>query len=446
MSFPLWSLIIGLLMLSVALAGSLLKRLPISTSIVYMAVGFALSMQDWGPMVPNPENSAALFARVTEVALLISLFSVGIKLGRISRRRQWFLPIRLAFVSMAGTVALIAAIGVFFLGLPLGAAVLLGGILAPTDPVLASDVQIDEPADRDRLRFSLTGEGGLNDGAAFPFVMLGLGLLGLHELGDYGWRWVVVDVLWTVIVGLALGALLGALTGKLVVHLRTRHNEAVGLDEFLSLGLVAVAYGAAQLASASGFLAAFAAGLAVQYMQKRPLARSGINDGPAGLQSRAAHIAVATHPELAGAYLMQTLRNFNEQIERIAELVLVLVVGFMLPYTRFDFETVSFMVLIFVVVRPLTVSLGLYGTSISSSQRALMSWFGIRGIGSIYYLMFALDEGVSGAVAERIIALTLTTVAVSIVVHGISVTPLMTFYARHGKKRRRKAAENTGSK
>jgi NhaP-type Na+/H+ or K+/H+ antiporter len=119
--------------------------------------------------------------------LLISLFSVGMKLGLPFSSHHWRLPLRLAFISMALTVGLITLVGFYLLALPLGAAVLLGGILAPTDPVLASDVQVDEPDDRDRLRFSLTGEGGLNDGAAFPFVLLGLGLLGMHELGDGGW-------------------------------------------------------------------------------------------------------------------------------------------------------------------------------------------------------------------------------------------------------------------
>jgi NhaP-type Na+/H+ or K+/H+ antiporter len=243
---------------------------------------------------------------VAEVGLLISLFSVGLKLGLPFSSRQWRLPLRLAFGSMALTVALIALAGYFLLALPLGAAVLLGGILAPTDPVLASDVQVDDPGDRDRLRFSLTGEGGLNDGAAFPFVMLGLGLLGLHDLGAAGWRWLAIDVLWAFvgglfIGGLFIGGLLGAMIGKLVVYLRTHHKEAVGLDEFLALGLVALAYGVAQLAYASGFLAVFAAGLALQRIKENSQTRQVPNDGLAGLHDKESHRAVATHPDLAGA-------------------------------------------------------------------------------------------------------------------------------------------------
>jgi NhaP-type Na+/H+ or K+/H+ antiporter len=346
--------------------------------------------------------------------------------------------LRLAIVSMVLTVGLVTLVGVFWLSLPLGAAVLLGGILAPTDPVLASDVQVDEPHDSDRLRFSLTGEGGLNDGAAFPFVMLGLGLLGMHELGAGGWRWLGVDVLWSLAGGLLIGTLLGAMIGKLVVYLRTRHQEAVGLDEFLALGLVALAFGVAQLACASGFLAVFAAGLALQRVKERSRRQKAPEEGPAGLQDKEAHLAVATHPNLAGAYMMQAVRGFNEQLERIAELVIVLAVGAMLAYVHVDLETTAFIVLLFFVLRPIAVWLGLLGAQVSGDQRLLIGWFGIRGIGSIYYLMFALNHGLTGSLADQAINITLSAVGASIILHGISVTPLMSLYARRqaGKSRR----------
>lgn len=438
MSFSVWALVIGALLITMALAGSLMKRLPVSASMFYLAVGYGLGTAGWGLMAPDPHRAAAILERVTEVALLISLFSVGLKLGLPFSSRHWRLPLRLAFVSMALTVGLIALVGVFWLALPLGAAVLLGGILAPTDPVLASDVQVDDPHDSDRLRFSLTGEGGLNDGAAFPFVLLGLGLLGMHELGAGGWRWLGLDVVWALAGGLVIGAALGAMIGKLVVYLRTRHQEAVGLDEFLALGLVALAYGVAQLAYASGFLAVFAAGLALQRVKERSRAQQAPAVGPAGLQDKEAHLAVATHPDLAGAYMMQAVRGFNEQLERIAELVIVLAVGAMLAYIRIDWTTTVFIVLLFFVLRPLSVWLGLLGASVSGDQRLLIAWFGIRGIGSIYYLMFALNHGLSGPLADQAINITLAAVAASIILHGISVTPLMSLYTRrqNGKSRR----------
>lgn len=187
MSFAIWAVILGTLLISMVLSGSLLKRLPISMDMLYLAVSIVLGSAGRALLTPNPLLHALLLERISEVAVLISLFAAGLKLGLPIADRLWRMPIRLVFISMTLTVALIALIGVYGLGLSLGAAILLRGILAPTDPVLAADVQVANAEDRDWLRFSLTGEGGLNDGAAMPFVLLGLGLLGLHNLGPSAW-------------------------------------------------------------------------------------------------------------------------------------------------------------------------------------------------------------------------------------------------------------------
>lgn len=438
MSFAIWALIIGALLTTMALSGTSLKRLPLSTAMLYLAAGYGLGPAGWSLMSPDPLTYSGTLERVAEVAVLISLFAVGLKLGLPLSDKGWRLPARLAIVSMTITVVLIAAIGVFGLGLSLGAAVLLGAILAPTDPVLASDVQVLEANDRDRLRFSLTGEGGLNDGAAFPFVMLGLGLLGLHDLGSGGWRWLAVDVLWAIVGGLLIGGALGALIGRVVVYLRSRHKESVGLDEFLALGLIALAYGLAVLSLTSGFLAVLAAGLALQRVKLQPGEPGSVGTPATGLHSPLAQEALATAPKYASAYMRQAVQGFNEQLERIAEVAIVLVVGAMLSYTYLPSGAAWFVVLLLLVVRPLSVWLGLLGAPVSRDQRILISWFGIRGIGSIYYLMYAINHGLPRAQAEEIIALTLTTVAVSIVVHGISVTPLMDLYARRKARRTRR--------
>lgn len=430
MSFAIWALIIGALLITMALSGTSLRRLPLSTAMLCLAVGYGLGPAGFALLTPDPLIYSGMLERVAEVAVLISLFAVGLKLGLPLSDKGWRLPARLAIVSMTITVALIAAIGMSFLGLSLGAAVLLGSILAPTDPVLASDVQVLEASDRDRLRFSLTGEGGLNDGAAFPFVMLGLGLLGLHDLGTAGWRWLAVDVVWAIAGGLLIGGALGTLIGRLVVYLRSRHKESVGLDEFLALGLIALAYGLAVLSQTSGFLAVLAAGLALQRVQIQP-GKAIISAAPeTGLHSPRAKEALATQPKYASAYMRQAVKGFNEQLERIAEVAIVLVVGAMLSYTHLPSNAGWLVLLLLLVVRPVSVWLGLLGAPISRDQRILVSWFGIRGIGSIYYLMYAINHGLPRTLAEEIIAFTLTVVAVSIVVHGISVTPLMNLYTR----------------
>ena len=273
MTFAIWALIAGVIFTVMALSGTLLKRLPLSTSMLYLLAGFVLGPAGFALLTPSPITDHRVLEIVAEAALLVSLFAVGLKLTLPLSDRRWHAPLRLATLSMLITIALLSVIGVMLFDLPLGAAILLAAMLAPTDPVLASDVQLEDPNDRDSVRFSLTGEGGLNDGAAFPFVMLGLALLGLRDSGWSYSQWVTLDFVWPIVGGLAIGALCGYAIGKLVVYLRTRHQEAIGLDEFLMLGLIGVAYGASQLAATYGFLAVFAAGLALQRSQRNPPAR-----------------------------------------------------------------------------------------------------------------------------------------------------------------------------
>ena len=431
MSFAIWALIIGALLTTMALSGTSLRRLPISTAMLYLGAGYCLGPAGWDMLAPDPLTNAAVLERVAEGAVLVSLFAVGLRLGLPLSNKGWRLSIRLAVMSMCITVGLIAAIAMLGFGMSLGAAILLGAILAPTDPVLASDVQVIGASDRDRLRFCLTSEGGVNDGAAFPFVMLGLGLLGLHDLGTGGWYWLAIDVIWATVGGLLIGGLLGTLIGRLVVYLRIRHKESFGFDEFLALGLVALAYGLAVLCLASGFLAVFAAGLALQRVNQRPGKASNPDLLEAGLQSQQGKEALATHSDYAGAYMMQEVQGFNAQLERIVEMAIVLVVGAMISPTYLTVSAIWFALILFLVVRPLSVWLGLLGAPVLNEQRLLISWFGIRGIGSIYYVMYAINHGIPSALANEFAALTLTVVAASIMLHGISVTPLMNLYGRH---------------
>ena len=327
---------------------------------------------------------------------------------------------------MVLTIAGTAAVGMAVLALPLGAAVLLGALLAPTDPVLASDVQVSHEHDTEPVRFSLTGEAGLNDGTAFPFVMLGLGLMGAHGLGEYGWRWLVVDLVWAVAAGLGVGTLCGAGIGKLVIYLRRVHREAVGLDEFLALGLIALSYGIALLIHAYGFLAVFAAGLSVRRIEREH------SDVPAPADVEHAETSTeeqATHPDTAPTYMARAVLGFNEQLERLGELAVVLVVGAMLSGIEATAPGIWLALGLFVVIRPAATLLTLVRVPLSRSQRAFIAWFGVRGIGSIYYLAYALSHGVPGPAGRMLADVTLVVVAGSIVLHGISVTPLMQRYS-----------------
>jgi NhaP-type Na+/H+ or K+/H+ antiporter len=436
--FIVWYVVVGAVFVTMALTGSVLRRLPLTTALLYLGIGFVLGPNALGLLDLHPLTRPGILERLTEVAVIISLFSAGLKLRLPWRNRFWLLPFRLAFVSMAVTVGLIALIGVFGLGLPLGAAVLLGAVLAPTDPVLASDVAVEEPGDNDRLRFSLTGEAGLNDGTAFPFVMLGIGLLGVHDLGELGWRWLAVDLIWAVAAGLGVGALLGSLVGHVVIYLRRERKEAIGLDDFLALGLIALAYGVALLINAYGFLAVFAAGQALRRTEWRS---SGDDASPnAHLRLPASEEPdLETHRETAPAYMAQAVLDFNKQLERIGTVLVMILVGGMLAPRFVPWDAIWFVPLLFFVVRPLAAIIGLIGAPVSPLQRGLIAWFGIRGIGSIYYLTYAISHGVSGPTAQRLAALTLTVVAVSVIVHGVSVTPLMDRYNKVTAARRGRA-------
>lgn len=435
MLFTVWFIVVGALLIVMALFSSILKRLPLTSAMFYLAVGLVLGPLGVGLIMVEPVAQAAVLERITEVVVLISLFTAGLKLRTPFSRQRWWLPLRLAVVSMLVTIAAVTLVGVALLGLPIGVAVLLGAVLAPTDPVLASDVQVEDPGDQDKLRFSLTGEAGLNDGTAFPFVMLGLGLMGLHELGSFGWRWVAVDVIWATAVGLAVGAGLGALVGRLVVYLRRTYRQALGFDDFLALGLTVLAYGVALLVKGYGFLAVFAAGLALARVGRRETDSQELNEIKQAAEMGRSE-EVATDPEKAPTYMAQAALGFNEQIERIAEVGVVLLLGGMLMFTKIPAEAIWFVPLLFLIIRPVAVYVGLFQSRLQNKQRGLVAWFGVRGVGSIYYLMYALHHGVPDELGQRLTGLTFAVVVTSIVVHGVSVTPLMRWYRRSSEHRR----------
>ena len=421
-----WFVIAGALLISMALTASLLRRAPLTASMFYLAAGAALGPLGAGLLQLDAVEDASVLERLTEIVVIISLFTAGLKLRLPLNDRRWRAPALLAALAMVLTVGSVAAIAVAVLGLPTGAAVLLGALLAPTDPVLASDVQVSHEHDAEHVRFALTGEAGLNDGTAFPFVMLGLGLMGTHDLGAYGWRWLTLDMGWAVAAGLGVGTLCGAGIGKLVIYLRRVHREAVGLDEFLALGLIALSYGIALLVHAYGFLAVFAAGLSMRRIERQ---HSEVAAPPDVEQAGGSSEEQATDPSTAPAYMARAVLGFNEQLERLGELVVVVVLGAMLT----DIEVVGpglwLALSLFVVIRPAATLLALLRVPLSGPQRAFIAWFGVRGVGSIYYLAYALSHGVSGAVARTLADITLVVVGGSIVLHGVSVTPLMQRYS-----------------
>jgi NhaP-type Na+/H+ or K+/H+ antiporter len=240
-----------------------------------------------------------------------------------------------------------------------------------------------------------------------------------------------VDVAWASIGGLMIGGLAGTAVGRLVVHLRQTHRTALGLDEFLGLGLIALAYGLALLAGTYGFLSVFAAGLAVRRIELQATGREP-EDPQAVATPHRVHDTdeAATHPDRAPAYMASVLLEFNEQLERIGEIALVVLAGAMLAVVPLPVEALWFAPLLFLVIRPVSAAVGLAGTRTSRLHLGFIAWFGIRGIGSLYYLMYAIVHGLAPDIGLRLAGLVLAVVALSIVVHGVSVTPLMERYER----------------
>lgn len=436
MSFESWVLVISGVLLGMGLTASYVSRLPFTPTMVYLTVGILLGPVGWGVIHLDPIVRVGLFHHCAEVAVVVSLFTVGLKMRLPLGDKRWGPPLVLAFGSMAVTVGLIALVGAWVLDLPWGAAVLLGAILAPTDPVLASDVQMKHPGDRDELRTALSGEAGFNDGTSFPFVMLGLGLMGLHDLGPGAWRWWAVDVVWATVGGLGIGGALGWGAGRLILQMRSRKRESVTLDEYLLLGLIGLAYALAIKLETYGFLAVFAAGVAVRAVERwhtkadAKLVEKVLAEGPKAIEPD-------KDSQLEPAYMAGALQSFNEQLEHILEVGMVLMIGAALFVVGLSSTALWFAPLLFCVIRPLAVLPVWLTGRLTRGQFAGVAWFGIRGIGSIYYLMYAMTLGLPSALARPMTSLTFTIVAISIVVHGVSVTPLLGYLMRGGRKGRR---------
>jgi sodium/hydrogen antiporter len=425
--FTTWCLLIGGLLILIGLSDTFRSRLPFSSSAVYLVVGWLLGPQVLGYMDLRLPTDASIFEHLSEGAVLVSLFAVGLRLRVRLSDRLWLAPLMLATVAMVVTIGLMTLAGVA-LGLSVPLSLLIAAILAPTDPVLASDVQVHDIADRDSLRFSLTGEGGLNDGIAFPFVLLALGLLGHHPLGEHAARWWGVDLAWATLAGLALGALFGFAFSKAVVYLRREKETAFGMESFLTLGLIGLTYGSALVAEASGFLAVFAAGLAVRQFEHHENIRKRGVEAAEGAEVEKVANAAEDDPDQASAYIAKAVLEFSLDLEKLAELVVMLAVGSLLSASAFSAQSMAIALLLIFVARPVAVYLTTWRMRLSGTQRRLLAWFGTRGIGSMFYLAYAVARGVQGETMGPVADAVLVTIAISVLLHGSTATPVMGQY------------------
>jgi sodium/hydrogen antiporter len=442
MSFLGWMALAGGVLLLMALSSAYIRNLPVSTSAIYLAIGAAIGPLGAGWLQIDLRAEVLWLERLTEVAVIVALFVGGLKLRLPLRDPAWDAAFRLAGPVMLATIVGVALCGHVLLGLDPATAILLGAILAPTDPVLANAVKVDSAADRDRMRYGLSGEAGLNDGAAFPFVVFGL-LWGANGgPGPWSWEWALHRVVWAVPAGLLLGFALGRAVGWFAIKLRSRQQDTGAPSDFLALALIALSYVGAEAVGAWGFLATFAAGVGLRHAElhvTRESPHPDVAEAPAEdvvghpppehLVGAKVEAEELREPAVAAGVLVAETISFGDTVERMLEVLLVVLVGVLLS-SHWSLRAIPIALFLMFVVRPLATHAFLTGTPTSRAQRHLMGWFGIRGIGSLYYLSYALSHGVSGPSAAALADLTISTVALSILLHGTSARPILAGYER----------------
>lgn len=398
-SYVITLFIFGLIVLLTTWLPLALKRMPISLPICCIVIGMLLT---WSPFTPlprfNPLENTSWAEHLTELVVIVALMGAGLKIDRALGWKRWMITWRLLGIAMPLSIAGIALLGWWLLSLPPASALLLGAALAPTDPVLAADVQVGPPqtGEEDDIGFSLTSEAGLNDGLSFPFVMAAIAMATSNGQEWIGY-WLAFDVVWKLAAGIGVGWLIGRLLGYLTFKLpETRRIEKTG-DGLAALGFTFLSYGATELLHGYGFVAVFVTALTIRHVERKSRFHSELHD-------------------------------FGEQIERLLMMVLlvcfgsIVAEGSLLDLVDWRVAIVGAATLVF--VRPLAGWLSLAGCGHPTAEKLIVSVFGIRGLGSIYYLAYASGKADFTGM-ETVWATVFVIILASIFLHGIAVTPVM---------------------
>ena len=371
-----------------------------SASLIYLGLGLAgaLIIELLGVQWVAPLRDTSLIEHLTEFAVIVALFGTGLRLERALHPRGWGSVARLLGIVMPLTIAAVALFGTQVMGLSLGAAIILGAALAPTDPVLAGDVGVGPPGEEDEHepRFAVTAEAGLNDGLAFPFVFLGA-FVAAQGGSDWIWDWLAADVAYAILVGVVFGAAGGYAIAAGVVWLRDRRLMNDALDGWIAVAAVLLVYGLTEVAGAYGFLAAFAAGVGFRRYEHGHEANRRVHDGA-------------------------------EVVEKFCELGVILLLGSMA--TTAGVREVGWagwllVPVLLLVIRPLATAVAFVGSSMPARERAFVAWFGVRGVGSLYYVAVALGLDILSVDESRNLFWTVAAcIVASVVLHGATASPL----------------------
>jgi NhaP-type Na+/H+ or K+/H+ antiporter len=399
-SYKFVLLLTGVALLGAAWLPHLLKRRALSFPVIYVGVGALLYVPDLPLPSPDPLQYGQITERVTELVVLVALLGAGIRIDTRFAWRGWHLTWRLLGIAMPITILGAVWLGHEVLGYSLAAAALLGAVLAPTDPVLASDLQVDAPGEggEDPVRFGLTSEAGLNDGLAFPFVWLAVALaIAANDGTAMDWRhWWTVDVAWRLLGGVAVGWAVGY--GLMHLLFRVERDDALSRtsDGLTALAIILIVYGIAELVHVYGFLAVFVAAVVIRQFESE-------------------------HE------YHRTLNLFAEQCERLLMALLLIAFGGALAIGILGTVTwreVLVALAIVLVVRPIGGWLCLLGAKLEHRERWAIAVFGVRGIGSFYYLAFALNHA-EFKERESLWAVVSLVVLISILLHGMTAKPIM---------------------
>ncbi|UZK67244.1 cation:proton antiporter [Sphingomonas sp. M1-B02] len=389
----------GVLIALVAWLPLALKRVPLSLPIICIGIGAAIFSLPMVTLRPLPLDYPEITERFTEFVVIIALMGAGLKLDRPFGWKRWSVTWRLLAITMPLGILAITLLGGGLLGLPWVAALLLAATLAPTDPVLASDVQVGPPksGEEDEVRFGLTSEAGLNDGLAFPFVHLAI-VLGLAATTGEPWlgEWVLYNVLWEIVGGVAAGWLIGKAFGWLTFHVPADTKLAKTGDGLIAISATFVSYGLTEVIHCYGFLAVFITALTLR--------RSHRNHD-----------------------FNRQMHDITEQIERLAMMVLLLLFGGAMVsglLSALQWVDIAAALFILLVVRPAGGLIALIGFKASKTEKLTLAFFGIRGVGSFYYLAYGLNHMELG-MGERLWAIVGLVALLSILLHGLSVTQAM---------------------
>ena len=388
----------GVALLLTAILPRLLRR-SLTPAMVFVGAGF-LSAFLPGARPFHPQDHLVLVEHVTELCVIVALMGVGLALDRPFSIRGWSSTWRLLIVAMPLFIAILGVAAWGLVGLAPAAALLLASVLAPTDPVLAADVRVGEPTDdprsEDELRFALSSEAGANDGLAFPFVHASVLLLTI-PVAEWLGGWVAWELIGKVVLGVACGVAIGYLFAQVAFRAPTKVLRfAETAESVVSLAAVFLAYGLAELVGGYGFLSVFAAGLALRAQER-------------------------------GHEFHRTMHDFVTQMERLLTMGLLLVFGYSLGsglLADLTWQGALLGLAAVLVVRPFVGAVAMYRSDVPLQDRRSIAFFGVRGIGSFYYLAFALgsaqfpDPGLLWSTVAF-------TVLVSVVVHGTTAAPVL---------------------